>query len=162
MATKYFSYFSTISAALTFAVCHLATAGIEGILHDAYMAKVVRESPEWYLLTFAQTEMLLLLAVAIPAWHYRKFLSKTRKSGSSSKSGHATRIGGLSLFVAGFLSLAQLSPEQLSAMLTNPSFLTLPGVKINYLTFLGVSRLIVFPVLGIAACQCVRKLQAAR
>ncbi len=154
-AINSYAYYSVISAAFSFSVCHLASAGFQGLLQRAYPPQEL-EGAWFFLVSFAQTEILLLGAIAIPFWHYSRFLQTTGQNSISLSTRNANRIGGLSLFAAGFLSLAQLSPEQISTLLTNQKLVTLPVLNIDYLTFLSVNRLLLFPMVGIGVCQFAR------
>ena len=168
VAVNYYCYAILFRSALIAAVCFLASGGMEGLIYkitppgDYVHEDGVPTSYKFYIIAFVQTELLLIAALIVPAYYYNSFLKRVvRRTGGTRKS-YARRIGGLTFFSVGLISLLTLSPEEISSILTNADLremrgLSLLGFPVNYFLYLAVFRLIVFPLLGIAGCYWVRQ-----
>lgn len=164
-AIRFYSYVVVIWTSVSVAVCFLASAGIQGLVHTSFPPKnyMVAGEPNWlfFPIAFAQTELLILGAVLIPSYYYRKFLSRTWRYPARFGEGNANRIGGVSFLLVGLISLLTLTPEQISTMLTNADIREMPGlddlgIRINYFLYLVIFRLVLFPLLGLITCRCIR------
>lgn len=157
---KAMSYRVAVNVALIFAICHIVTAGMQGVLHRAYPPRDL-DGAIFFIVAFSQTLMLCVCSALVPAFCFRRFLAHTKFSSESNSSGSVFRVGGLGIFTVGVASLATLSPEQLFVLLGNESFLDLPIFHVNYLVYLSALRLVVLPVIGIVTCFVARKRRLA-
>lgn len=153
---KAMSYRVAMNVALLFALCHIVTAGVQGVLQRAYPPIELAGTP-FFIVVFAQAIMLCLCSAIVPCYCYRRFLVDTRYSSESNSTGTVFRAGGLGIFAAGVTSLATLSPEQISTLLGNESLRSLPVLHVNYMAYLAFIRLLLFPAIGIATCYLSRK-----
>lgn len=148
VAIKAMSYRIAVIVAVQFALCHIATAGIQGVIQKAYPLKDLTGF-NFFIVAFVQTELLLLCSLLIPFRQHAKFISETRYSSQAYSKGMIFRIGGLGIFACGLISLVTLSPEQISTLLGNESLSTMPVLDVNYLAFLAATRLVIFPLIGV-------------
>jgi len=156
VAIKALSYRAAFSVALVFAICHIASAGIQGLLQRAYPPDELT-GVLFFVVVFAQTEMLVLCAIIVPYHKYDEFIREAGHAKSAFSNGCMNRVGGLGLFGVGLISLVTLSPEQISTLLGNQSLRSMPIFKVNYFAYLAALRILVFPLLGIAACYVCRR-----
>jgi hypothetical protein len=141
-------YRVAMTGGILFAICHIATAGVQGVIHKNYPPGSL--TGLWFfVVAFAQTEMLCFCAFLIPYGLHHRFLIDSRQSSRAKSWGTIFRIGGLGIFSSGVISIVTLSPEQISTLLSNDSLRSLPVIRLNYITYLTLTRLVVFPILGI-------------
>lgn len=148
VAIKAMSYRVATLVAIQFAFCHIACAGIQGVLQKAYPLTEPIDA-KFFLVAFAQMELLLLCAFLIPYRMHAKFIVDTKSSSQSCTYGTIFRIGGLGVFLCGLISLVTLTPEQISTLLGNKSLQTMPILNMNYMVYLALTRLVLCPIVGI-------------
>jgi hypothetical protein len=155
VAIKALSYKAAFSVTICFAICHIISAGIQGLIQEHFSTEKL-VGVLFFVVSFAQSEILLICAIAIPLFSYKHFLKQAGNSKYAQRAKYCTRIGGLGLFSVGFISLITQSPEQLSAFFANDTLLSIPTFHINYLVYLGVVRIIIYPIIGILTCYVFR------
>lgn len=141
-----------IKVAVFFSFCHLATAGLQGLIRRAYpIENYPEESAEYRVLEFLQSELMIAAAILVPIYFYRGYLKQVRNSSKGRTYGKALQIGGFSLLLVGAISILTLSPEQFAAMIREGGMNT-RVFDINYLAYAALLRLLVLPIIGFLSC----------
>ena len=152
-ARRKFLVSTTFLVAFCFAFAHVAAAGIEAVV-NAYQLYDNKPEPLRFFLLFSQSTALLVCSGLIPYWFYLSYLKKVKKPDLKSM----FMIGWTGVFVAGFMGFVQQSPEVYSLQLGNPDVMHIPYFDVHFLTFLMVTKLLVFPMIGMIACGVAGKL----
>lgn len=144
----------TIKVAVFFSFCHLATAGLQGLIGKAYkIDDFPAESIEYKVLGLLQSELMIVAAVVVPLLVFRSYLNEVKNIPTGRTYGAAMRIGGFSLLLVGAVSILTLDPEQLAAMILEESSMHPSVLGTNYLVYTALLRLLAFPMLGFLSCS---------
>ena len=151
VAIRALSYKAAVLVAIQFALAYPTAAVIEGFIQKAFPPATL-SGLAFFLVAFAQSEIALVCAIVIPYRQYQSFLREANYSAEATTALVISRVGAQAIFFCGVVSLVMLSPEQLALLLSFKDLRAIPVFGMNYLLFLAISRLLVFPLVALGAC----------
>lgn len=139
--------------AIWFSIAHLVTGVAYGLLANQLSTVGTVAGPIRLLIEYSQTLLLVPCAATITVLHYARFVKSTHNLEFQPM----WRLAGLGLVAAGGISLLMLTPEMLYAVAhfgSTPPTSILPSVPL--LVFLTITRLMLFPSVGVVSCLFAR------
>jgi hypothetical protein len=155
LATK-----TAMVAGATFAVWHLVSAGVYGLLRQRLGNPDDLPGSLPFLVHFAQSFILVIGALLTGFFYYAWFLRKTRNTDMR----FLWRIGAMSLLLTAVMSLCTITPEVFAAVI---SFGNVPGLRLLQIPmplvlFLLITRVCLFPLCSLAGGTIARFLLVQR
>jgi hypothetical protein len=153
-AATHFMLATVLYVSVAYAFAHPFAAGMQAIVQGAIPFDAVGE-PARFCVLYSQSLTLALGAFTIPALFYSMYIKRVKQRDFNS----IVAIGSGGVFIVGFVGFVQLSPEQYVLIISSDGMSNLPYFDVPLLLFLAVSRLLVFPALGLCGTAVVALVQ---
>jgi len=128
---------------ISFSLSHLLAAGIQSVARMSYPIDM-QVDPLKFVLEFSQSICLAAFAFIFSFYFFRRYHRLNRSSDFES----VFIIGFCGIFCAGLISLTQERPEEYVLLTQNVKLV--PYFEIPMVTYFVITKLVVFPVIGLA------------